>query len=229
MNMKKLLLLTCTLLFLTSALVVAQDSQYIAIRGGSGWAPSVDRSVELEVGKRTANVDFGSPYSFAGAYGYKLNDWFRLEAELSYLDVDIDEVTGHFGQDSSETGQDEYTSLMINALGDLNNSTAFTPFVGFGVGAVYARHDLEFTLSPDIPTVVSDDTQWLFGYQLMAGVTWQLQPNISLECMYRFFGTSSRTHDQTNVSATEAANPITEVKLDPSQIHQIMLGLRYSF
>ncbi|MBU1233164.1 MAG: outer membrane beta-barrel protein [Proteobacteria bacterium] len=217
MKRKKLLLLICTALTLTPALAAAQASHYVALRGGSGWSPAVDRTA----GTRTATVDYENPFSFSAAYGNTLNDWLRLEGELSYLEAKVNEIKGHFGQNSIETGQDKYTSCMVNALADLSTATAFTPFVGIGAGAVYAHHDVSFTVSPGTPAIVSDDKQWLLGYQFMAGVAWEVRPNISVDCMYRFFGTTSRTHEQTSA-------PITEVDIDPSQIHLVMLGMRFN-
>ena len=172
-----LLLVVCVSLMLMPILAGAQEPNYISVRGGIGWTPDVDRTA----GNRTATVEFGSTYGLGAAYGRRVASWLRLEGEFSYLEAKVDEIKGHFGQETIESGQDRFYALMVNALADLKNDTDLTPFAGFGLGPVYAHHDLAFSPFPDMPAVDSDHLDWVFGYQLMAAVGWEIKPRLSLD------------------------------------------------
>ena len=102
------------------------------------------------------------------------------------------------------------------------NSTAFTPFVGAGVGAYYAHHDVTFSPVAGGTSVESDHSSWVFGYQLMAGVAWEITSQVYLDLTYRFVGLEPRNHQQDNV-------PIKDVDMDSSQIHTVLLGVRFPF
>ncbi|MGD8562583.1 MAG: outer membrane beta-barrel protein [Desulfarculaceae bacterium] len=220
MKAKRLCLLAaaCVVLCLSPALAGAEGPNYIAIRGGAGWAPDVDRSA----GSRTATVEFGAPFGFGAAYGRRVASWLRLEGELSYFEAKVDRITGHFGQETNASGRDRFLTFMVNALADINNPTDFTPFVGLGIGAVRAHHDVTFSPMQGMPAAESDHHDWAFGYQFMAGLAWDFSPALSLDLMYRFLGIGSRDHEQSNT-------PFGDVEMDASQMHLLLLGLRFAF
>lgn len=210
-------------LSLMPALAGAQDTDnYITVSGGLGWAADVERTVGN--GSRIATIEYDSPYGFGAAYGHAINSWLRVEGELSFIEAGIDEVTGHFGQETDEVGRDRFYNMMVNALANFKNSTDFTPFVGAGIGAVYAQHDVTFDpdIVDNIPAVESNDYEWAFGYQMLAGVGWEFKPGITMDIMYRFFGVESREYSQDNVL-------ISNVELESTSIHMVMLGVRYCF
>lgn len=196
----------------------AAGPNYVAVRGALGWAGDVDRSA----GTRTAAVKYEMPYGVSAAYGRRVIDWLRLEAEFNYLVTKVDSITGHFGNDTSASGQDLYYGFMLNALADLHNSTPFTPFVGVGLGGVYAQHDVRFTPVAGSPPLRSDNGKWVLGYQLMAGVGWEFTPGMHLEVMYRFFGIAERSHSQ-------SGGQVASADLDANQMHLFLLGLRFAF
>ncbi len=213
----------CGSLTLLPALAGAQDNDnYFTVSGGIGWAPDIERTVGN--GSRNATIEFESPYGLSAAYGRTIGSWLRLEGEFSFIKAEIDEVTGHFGQDTDEVGRDRFYNMMVNALANFENSTDFTPFVGGGIGAVYAQHNVTFDpdIVDNIPAVDSNDYDWALGYQLMAGVGWEFEPGMTLDVMYRFFGVESRDYTQDNVVASD-------VELDPTYIHMIMFGMRFAF
>ena len=218
-SMKSILLsAVCAALLLTPALADAQDSDYFAVRGGWGGASDVDRSA----GTRTATIEFGHAYGLSAAYGRQVSPWLRLEGEFSCIEAKVDEIKGHFGQETAESGRDRFYGMMINAFADLNNSTDFTPFAGLGIGPVYAHHDVTFSPFPGKAVARSDHHDWVFGYQLMAGVAWDINSRFSMDIMYRFMGMDSRDHQQDNVL-------FRDVDVDPSHIHMLEVGLRFPF
>ena len=195
---------------------------YISLYGGTGVVSDLDRSVGN--GSRTATIEFDAPYGLMAAVGRNINDWFRLEAEVGFIEAKSDEVVGHFGQQTDESGREQFINVMINGVAEYENKTGFTPFLGVGVGAVHANHDICFDpdTSDKIPAVDSHDSEWAFGYQIMAGVGYQVSTDWTLELMYRFFAVDSRSHSQNNVL-------VSNVEVDSTYIHLAMIGTRYTF
>lgn len=222
MNEKKRLILAVAcaipILLILPVIAGAEDLNYVTVSCGHNWASDVDRTA----GTRTANVEFESTLEWGAAIGRRVQPWLRVEGEFRYLDMGVKEITGHFGQDMDESGQDRFYTLMVNGLADFRNSTAITPFAGLGLGMVNAHHDVSFTPLDDQSVVVSDHHDWVFGYQLLAGVNWELNPKWSIDLMYRYLGTESRDHVQDHA-------PIRDVNVDSANIHSLTLGLHYRF
>ncbi|MBW2618069.1 MAG: porin family protein [Deltaproteobacteria bacterium] len=188
---------------------------YLALRGGPGWAQDATRTS----GPYETDMNFEGEYAFNLAYGRRISH-FRLEGEVGYVNMSLDKRVSVGGVSREISGSDKHYTLMVNGLADWRNSSPVTPFIGLGVGPVYTRLDTSFPIR-DGSTVKTDDAEWAFGYQLMAGLALTINPHIELELMYRFYGTTQRSH-------TQEAN-ITQVDVDGTQAHFICLGLRYCF
>lgn len=224
--MKRKLLFLCVfyiMVFVQSANAEeSSDNYYVSLHGGIGWGADIDRSVNN--GFRVATIELESPFGFTAAVGKSMNDWLRLEGELGFIKANTDEVINNFGGDTDESGNEQFFNIMINAIADFKNSSRFTPFIGGGIGAVYAKHEINFDpiITDTIPGVDSNESEWVFGYQFMAGVDYQYSSQLIFDLQYRYFGVGSRDYTQNT--------PVTaDVELDSTNIHMIMLGLRYSF
>ncbi len=85
-------------------------------------------------------------------------------------------------------------SLLANAYVDLGTVAGFTPYVGGGVGATRVSWgDVRMTSAcvgcgSDVASSArsSGDADWRFTYALMAGVAYQLAPNVKLDLGYRY-------------------------------------------
>lgn len=107
----------------------------------------------------------------------------------------------------------ETQSIMVNAYYDFNTNTAFTPYVGAGIG--YAK--VKGSLSSSVLSMDTDDTN--FAWQVGAGVAYALNDNVSLDLGYRYtdMGDISKQYSTTN-----------DYKIDVDS-HELLLGARYSF
>ncbi|MFH1727173.1 MAG: outer membrane beta-barrel protein [Pseudomonadota bacterium] len=208
----------CFSIMMLSTLIYAQDAGYIGVRGAFGLAHDVNRTV----GERTASIDFNSTYGGSVLYGNEIMTWLRVEAEIGFLNTDVGNIQGHFDQETNASGQERFYTFMVNGLADYNNTTVFTPFAGIGVGAVYANHDIIFTPVSGSSAVESDDHDLTFGGQLMTGVKWEIYQDWSLDIMYRFVFVYDREHQQD-------FSPISDVSLEKTYLHNILLGICYAF
>jgi opacity protein-like surface antigen len=96
-------------------------------------------------------------------------------------------------------------SYMVNGYYDIKTNSAFTPYIGAGIGMINGElDDSGYT---------SDDT--VFGYQFIVGAAYNVNKNFALDLSYRFQG---------------AAQDFSLNGSDLSYMSSsIMAGLRYSF
>ncbi len=192
---------------------------YITFRGGPGWANKVNRVA----GIYESDQKFKSEYMLNLAYGRYLCDWFRLEGELGYVHMGLDKLENkNTGNEVDISGRDTHITGMLNAYIDIINSTDFTPFVGGGIGFAHAELDTEFIGPFHGAKVRTEDSDTVFAYQLLAGVSWAFHPSWALDLMYKFYGTNERNH-------TNSEGNATEVDVKGTQASFVELGLRYRF
>ena len=211
--MKKGVPVVCLcLLFLFVGTASAQ--MYVGVKGGFTKVKDADMTVvedvdvppvfDTEVRMQIAEpvvtsietlteIDFDNGWIFGAAVGTTLNN-FRVEGEFEYRTSDF---TLMDEEDTLKT-----ISLMANGYYDFNNDSAFTPFVGAGVG--WARHDV-------------DDANWDdsgFAYQGTIGVAWGFRDSMNLDLAYRYFTTIDPEFENTEIDYAS---------------HNITAGLRFSF
>jgi opacity protein-like surface antigen len=138
------------------------------------------------VGFITAEAENG--YRVGGAVGYIFNRYLRGEVELSYtrnsLDT-LDAITFAFPAGTGPLparGSATTLSGMVNGYVSLPMDK-LRPYVGAGIG--YARVSSNGAGFVGVPGE-TDDTATAFSWQLMAGLGYQLTPNLELGGRYRF-------------------------------------------
>ncbi|MGV1867936.1 MULTISPECIES: outer membrane protein [unclassified Rhizobium] len=136
--------------------------------------------------------------------GYQFNDLFRADVTGDLFRGDF---SGRFSTASpcaggaggaGCTGKTSASfkagSLLANAYVDLGTVAGFTPYVGGGVGATRVSWgDVRMTsacvgCASDVASSArsSGDADWRFTYALMAGLAYQLSPNVKLDLGYRY-------------------------------------------
>ncbi|MBC6407162.1 MAG: porin family protein [Rhodobacteraceae bacterium] len=137
----------------------------------------------------TGNVDFDTGAGVHWAAGRDHGN-FRGEVEGSYSNADASNVAG-----SGDT-----VALMVNGWFDIDTGTAFTPFIGGGIGAARVSFENE------------SDTG--FAAQIGAGVAYQMNDSTAVEVGLRYLNVDSINFGGVSVN------------LDVSSI---LIGLRFSF
>ncbi|MGB3710786.1 MAG: outer membrane beta-barrel protein, partial [Erythrobacter sp.] len=185
-----------------TAPAMARDGQwYIQGDGGVMIVEDIDLDVDDVAGDASADTEIG--YDFGGAVGYDFGA-FRLEAEASYREADIDELEGgtlglQAGDDFDDDddiafgnfpadGEVNALSFMINGLFDFGDDDGLQGFAGGGVGV--ARVDLDGTVQTSGPGAF-DDSDTGFAWQLLAGVRAPLTDSIDVGLKYRYFNAES--------------------------------------
>ena len=103
-------------------------------------------------------------------------------------------------------------TIMGNVYFDLHNSTAFTPYIGAGVGIGIVRANLEARWGGLSREVSDFSTE--FAWNVGAGCSYSFNEMVSADLAYRF------------LDVTEAEIKSTKINLST---HEISLGLRLNF
>jgi OmpA-OmpF porin, OOP family len=140
----------------------------------------------------TVTLGFDEGFDGSGFVGYDFGA-FRLEAEVSYKESDIEEVAtrnitspGTAGSAGIFPGAGDVSILsgMINGMLDFGDEDGLSGFVGGGVGV--ARVDLGASAFANTGAIL-DDSDTRLAWQVIAGVRQALSPNIDIHLKYRFF------------------------------------------
>ncbi|MDD2580935.1 MAG: outer membrane beta-barrel protein [Desulfuromonadaceae bacterium] len=165
-------LLAGLLLFASTASAFAAGP-YVGVAGG---VSIIHDSDDTAPGYYDATIAYDTGYGFNLSAGYNF-DGFRLEGEYGYKAADIKDISGY-----SYSGADaSFNSFMVNGYYDIKTNSAVTPFIGAGLGLIYGElNDNGYTVDDTVP-----------GYQLIAGVGFDLNKNVTLDVSYRLQGAAT--------------------------------------
>ncbi len=188
---------------LAVGLTVAPVGAETYLSGNIGFSSPSD--ADLKDGDDRGELKFDDGFAVTGALGHTLGSTARVELELGYRDNDIDQVT--ISGLGAVAGRGEMTtiSLMGNAYYDFATAASFTPFVGAGVGVANVKAEVDS---------IGSETDNVFAYQLVAGGSLGVTPNLSVDLQYRYFAT---------------ADPDFDGVESEYHTHNLMFGLRLTF
>jgi len=203
--------------------------------GGELWPFS------YKVGNKTDNA-FGG----ALAVGYDFNKKFQVpvRAELEY--AVFSEVSGKKSWNGPHPNSGGWVdpnysakqklqiqTLFVNAYYDFRNSTPLTPWVGAGLGMAFIDSKGSLTVEfpvpgDDIALSLGSKTSTNFAWNIGAGVAYDFTDYISLDLGYRFVGFGKA---ETKSASDNAGLNIWTAKAKTRDVymHQVMLGLRFTF
>jgi opacity protein-like surface antigen len=219
MRLSQRLLVACALVLIPAApslaadydppIYIEQAPEFVPVEVGSGWYIRGDLSYNFDgpdydytiPGGETNNRRFGGGL---GA-GYHFTDMLRGDVTINYLGRDTFDGAGGGGVIAASHSA---WSGMANAYLDLATVVGITPYVGAGVGVLYTKHD-DFAFLPD--------DQYRFAYALMAGASYKVTDNLSVDLGYQYLN-SPKTQYQNFDMGTVG---------EGVEYHQVKLGLRY--
>lgn len=144
-------------------------------------------------------------------FGYDYDSPWRGELEFGGRKNDIDKIGG-----VGVSGDAAVYSGMINALYDFDTNSAFTPYLGAGLGLAYG--DVSIDSNVNGSSVNESDTA--LAAQFIAGASYAMSSNLDLVGQYNLLTTPGDFEYKT------AAGQSVDYKYTA---HSIMIGLRYSF
>lgn len=165
-------------------------------------------------------LDPYSQFTLGGALAAGYDFWpqqmlpLRVEIEFAMRGNSETEWSGVLGTSEMTFNS---TTLLANVYYDFHNSTAFTPYIGAGLGLAfnYLGFDTEYYNGDGYSM---DDRQTNFAWQVGAGVAYAINENIAVDVAYRYL----------DLGYTQVDSHYTDAGIRPYN-HEFMLGLRFGF
>jgi opacity protein-like surface antigen len=220
---------------LAAAPAAAQQSGFYA-RGDIGGSFSTSTGGNILNGDGFGN-DFGSSVTFSGGVGMYVPTpgWpFQLRVDLTGgYRPDLGgthtgsaggfTLTGHTNLDTA--------TVLANIYADIPTGTAFTPYVGFGIGAAINSLDtIKYDFNGVPSATEAGTTQTNFAWTVGLGVSYAMSSNLLLDVGYHYLDAGDvKSSGVVQVFGRPAASATqTPLKSDLST-HEVTIGLRYNF
>jgi len=228
--MRNYLLAAVAAAALTSPALARDKSTYVGISGGVMLVEdtNLDYSYDVDVPEVrdaiTVDHKLGFDVDLFAGYDFGL---VRAEAEVAYKRASIDEVqldtdfipSPNPTEPYDANGKVSVFSVMANALFDFGDEDGWHGFLGAGVGYAKVKY------KASIPTVFGDagfsDSDGTIAWQILAGVSKSVSPNIDLGLKYRFFNASKLKFGDNNDDEFEFTGRFRS--------HSLMASLVYNF
>ena len=163
---------------------------------------------------------------YAGYDFYSLNQ-VPLRAEIEYAirtnsetEWDSKVIGAIPAGAASLKGQWNLQTLFLNAYWDFHNDTAFTPYIGGGIGMGFIQSKYEVN-APGLSDSYNE-TNTVFAWNAGAGVAYAITDNLSADLAYRFVGLGYHENDKT------VDGQKFKVGMAP-YANEFSLGIRYTF
>ena len=210
---------------LASPALAKDDSWYIGAEFGAMLVEDGDFTINSTTDSHEISHEFG--FDGGGYVGYDFGG-FRLEAEVSYRQADIDSVaigapglpvsggstlTGNY---NNMGGDADSLSFMLNGLLDFGPDDGLQGYVGGGVGVARTKYEVSpySNLAPSI-----DDSDSGLAWQILAGVRAPLTDTIDVGLRYRYYNAQ-------DVALVDLGGNTLE---DTFTSHSLMGTLEYNF
>lgn len=169
------------------------------LKGFGGWTLPQNENFDL-TGKATgasvnSGFDYDSGYILGLAGGYTLSPNVALELEYAYRNANADL------KNADSRGDVTSNAFMANAIYTFDGvgpNGAFKPYLGAGLGAA----DLDAAQSHADKLSGS----YNFAYQVITGVAYDINPNVSLNGEVRYFGIADQDLENSDLKAKSPYN-----------------------
>lgn len=200
---------------MASAQAFSLGEFYVKGFGGATWPSNFDATLK-EGGERIArpSFDYDTGYTLGAAVGAAFTPNVSMEIEYAYRRADV-AITDRDDDDASSraNGDTSANAFMFNALyvfDGMGATGAIQPYLGGGIGAV--------NVETSVPGQ-NYDADTLLAYQLIGGVGYELNPNVSLYAEGRWFQTESGKFD----------GPGGDTYDGEFETFDLLVGVRYVF
>ena len=249
MKHKLLIAAATSALMAAPSFAAAEDNAGWYLKGAGGYGTHTDIDITGDV---MGDVESEGNIALNLAAGYDFGDNWRLEVDGASLFTDLASIA----QQPSSFAKLRTDTLMLNALYDFSDFGNFAPYIGAGVGLVrgdvsIAAHDfLDPTgqglirnpvctpgVRPGTPGLAASephscnisDKDTGFGYQLIAGLGYDISDNLTWDTSYRYMDAPKfdvrglRTN-----TITDGSDGIGASLVDAGA-HTLLTGFRYRF
>lgn len=200
------------LMALPCAARAADSGIYVVPKFVAGFQ-STDWNVTAPDGSGSKDSTRGiAGFSIAGGYDFSVLYGAPLRAEIEYGYNSRIDKSVPFGEAESRL-----QTLMVNGYWDITNIMDFTPYVGAGVGLLFANTRGSADINGQ--HFGSSDTDIKLAAQVGLGCSYFFTPNISADLGYRYLFSGDSETGYNGYS----------LRAESLSMHQFSLGLRITF
>jgi OOP family OmpA-OmpF porin len=201
----------------SSAALAETNGFYLGAEAGGNFVPDLNLKSSGIKGDESNNPG----WLVLGKAGYGFGP-LRVEEELGWRQNGFDKINrtvkGSNGGLNTSGSLDALT-VMTNVYYDISTGTPFTPYIGAGVGAA----DLRATgISAGGYRLTNNDNDWVFAYQGIAGLSYDINSNLSLNADYHYLRTT-----EASFNTPQAFNYVHDKLTYES--HAVLVGFTYKF
>jgi outer membrane protein OmpA-like peptidoglycan-associated protein len=176
----------------TALLATSAYAQSFYLGGEGGWSVLEDQTNRAS-GIGPVHAQFDSGFAAGARAGYEMGPW-RFEEEYVYHGNDLNHLDVSGVNVPGVSGSRDSHAIMTNVLYDIdlgrfNFHLPVTPHIGAGIGAVDVIDHAKATGVGQI----ANDNEWSFGYQAIAGLRYDVTPQVALDLDYRYLATPDLT------------------------------------
>jgi len=202
------------------------NDPYFALSGGLNFVPDITLdSTSFPLSTYPRMLDFNTGFAGTAAFGGRIGTSLRLEKELSYRFNTLDSLTVQIeGPQGFDDGSVSAFGVMANGWIDIPTGTGWTPYIGGGIGAANVHLSLDSNTGAPCTCwgVDIDSSQWVFAYQLGAGVAIGMGGGITATLDYRYFATSEFSMPFTSDGGAPSGDATGSYSA-----HSALFGLRF--
>lgn len=183
---------------------------------------------------------FDSAPLFGVGVGYQVNQWLRGDLTAEYragstfhaLDTVLDAADPDNVISVNDYGGKKSEWLFLaNAYADFKNSTAFTPYIGVGLGT--SRNTIShFRDNNGLAGgggYAGKDSEWNFAWALHAGVGIQATDRLTVDLGYSYVDLGDGRTGTAHNYDPALSRPNDGFKFEDLTSHDFKLGIRYAF
>ena len=190
MSMRITLAASATLALMATVFIADATAQIIYFGGEGGWSHLNNQSDRFAVPHAASvRTRYDEGFAVGARVGYEMGPW-RFEEEYTYRRNGLDKLRVAGVTIPGTRGSRQSHAAMTNLIYDVNLGWPVTPHVGAGIGAVDVIDRAKRTAAPSFKL---SDNDWQFGYQAIAGVRYNISPNLALDLDYRYLATTDAT------------------------------------
>jgi opacity protein-like surface antigen len=176
----------------------------------------------------------GAPF-IGGGIGYKVNNWFRVDATGEYRSksefngADIADFAGTLSPNVYTAKKSEYVAL-ANAYIDLGSWHGISPFIGAGIGAANVNISAFTDTGVTFDSVAFGDEhdEWNLAWAVYAGLGFDVTDNFTMELAYRYLDMGDGASG--NLVAYDGTDNFDNpMEFNDITSHDVKLGFRYKF
>jgi opacity protein-like surface antigen len=183
---------------------------YIKGFGGATFPQDDDFQLNDPIGSFDTGLEYDTGYILGFAAGLGVTPNVAVELEYAYRNADAE-----LKDSRGDGGKTESNAFMVNALYKFTPFGAggqWQPYVGGGLGAADLNVESFDAVGGDL------DSDYNFAYQVIGGVGYAVNPQLSLIGELRFFGINDQDFESNDLSFKSTYHTI-----------DLLVGVTYSF